>query len=93
MLKLSLFEIDVEEKKKAQEKREGKERRGCSRVVFLIFSLPNTNSSSFSLFLNFLACEKLHRHPPNKNKNKILNLQTKIFTQILKIKINLQQHK
>ncbi len=47
---LFLFEIDVEEKKKAQEK---KEKKGVQELLFLSFSLPNTNSSFFPCSLTF----------------------------------------
>jgi hypothetical protein len=71
MLELFLFEIDVEKQKDTQRKKRGKEKTRCSKVVFFNPSFYETLTLLlFPLFLNFVACEKLNRHPPNKNKIK-----------------------
>jgi hypothetical protein len=62
----------------------------CSRVVFLIL-LSTKTPTFFSLFLDFLAHKRLHKHPLIDNEiihHKTLSLQTKSLTQILKIEKN-----
>jgi hypothetical protein len=87
-MELFLFKIDVE--KKNGIKREG-EREGKRKVVFLSSSQQNASSFFFLLFLDFPVDKKLPKHPPTYNAivhNKTLSLQTKNFTQILKIEKN-----
>ncbi len=53
--------------KKIYGKKEGKGKKRCSRVAFLILLFTKTLTPLFSLILNFLTCRKLINTHPIKN--------------------------
>jgi len=79
MWEMLLLEIAVE-KKRHKERGSERERERMFKSHFLDPSLLFTKQLLFSfLFLNFPACKKLHKHPPNRECNnhhtKTLNLK------------------
>lgn len=63
-----MLEIVVRKRKGKGKEGEG-DRGGTREFFFLILPYIKHNLFYFSLFFNFLPCKKVHKHPPNKERN------------------------